>query len=547
MNKVASYLGEHLDGEVLVSNSARRYFSTDASVLTLTPTMAVYPANTNDVRKVTRFAWQLAEKGHVLPITARGFGTDPMGAAIGKGIILALPAHMNQLLEMDTKQKLARVQPGMTFQTLQNTMQTHGLFLPPYPASASYSSIGGAIANNASGEKSLKYGTMRKWVSQLEVVLANGEVIQTSRLSKRDLNRKKGLSTFEGEIYRQLDGIISDNWTAMAEYNAKLNKVTKNSSGYGLGEVKRSDGSFDLTPLIVGSQGTLGIVTEAIVSLTPYAPRTELIVAEFKSLSDAVRAVGALLPLEPSACEMVDRHLLEFVKKHHASRLKDLSDKEDLPAVVLLVEFDDLNERHRKKKSKKAQKALKDLASNVIASDDYTTQQRLWGLRHSAATVINYNEDHRAALPIIEDGIVPRESFEKYVDGVYELLKKHHLDIAVWGHAGDANLHMQPLMDISKVGDRQKIFKLMAEYYELVLKLGGSVSAEHNDGRLRAPFAAKQQGKEIADIYKDIKQVFDPHGTLNPGVKVDVNPKEIVSLLRKEYSLEHLSDHLPRT
>jgi FAD/FMN-containing dehydrogenase len=546
MNKVASYLGEHLDGEVLTSNSARRYFSTDASVLTLTPTMAVYPANTNDVRKVARFTWQLAEKGHVLPITARGFGTDTMGAAIGKGLIMAMPAHMNQLLEMDTKQKLARVQPGMTFKTFQSTMQTHGLFLPAHPASADYSSIGGAIANNSAGEKSLKYGAMRKWVSQLEVVLANGEVIQTSRISKRELNRKKGLATFEGEIYRQLDGIISDNWTAIAEYDSKT-KVTKNSSGYALSEVKRSDGSFDLTPLFVGSQGTLGIVTEAILTLAPYAPRTELIVAEFKDIGSAIKAVKSVMKLEPSALEIVDSHLLEFVSKHHASRLKDLSSKDDLPEAVLLIEFDDLGERQRHKKAKKTQKLLNELASNIIVSDDYATQQRLWGLRHSAATVINYNEDHKAALPIIEDGIVPLESFDRYFDGVYELLKKHHVDIAVWGHAGDANLHMQPLMDLSKVSDRQKVFKLMAEYYDLVLKLGGSVTAEHNDGRLRAPFAAKQQGKEITDIFKDVKKVFDPHGTLNPGVKIDVDPKEIVGMLRKEYSLEHLADHLPRT
>ncbi len=184
---------------------------------------------------------------------------------------------------------------------------------------------------------------------------------------------------------------------------------------------------------------------------------------------------------------------------------------------------------------------------SIASSDDHEEQEKLWALRHSAATVTNYDHDGKAALPIIEDGIVPQAAFHQYIAAVYELFKKYHLEVSLWGHAGDANLHMQPLLDLKKLGDRQKVFKLMDEYYRMVTKLGGSIAAEHNDGRLRAPFVAMQYGQELTDVFGQVKQVFDPHGMLNPGVKTGTDIKELVGMLRDEYSLVHLAEHLPRT
>lgn len=544
MNKIAPYLQEHLDGEVLTSAKARQFYSKDASVLQMSPLMAVYPRNKNDVRKVARFTWQLAEKGHVLPITARGRGTDLGGAAIGSGIIMVFPAHMNRMIEMDAKQQLARIQPGMSFRAFQESMESHGLFMPSYPASYDFSTVGGAIANNSSGEKTFKYGSTREWVDQLEVVLADGELIHTGRLSKRELNTKKGLQTLEGEIYRQLDGLITDNWDRI-QGQAKSLRTSKNSSGYDLADVKRKDGSFDLTPLFVGSQGTLGIITESIVKLASYSADTELLVMEFDSLETAHDAISAIMKLQPSAMEMVDNNLLEFVAKNNPNQLKGLV-SEDTPAIVLLVEFDDLNERIRRKNAAKAEKAVKTLARKITRSSNDDEQRRLWAIRHSAATVTNYNTDGKASVPIIEDGVVPHEAFQEYIEGVYELLKKHHLEVALWGHAGDANLHMQPLVDLSKTGDRQKVFKLMNDYYQLVIKLGGSVAAEHNDGRIRTPFLELQHGKEMVELFEAVKKIFDPYGTLNPGVKQVNDVRDLVAMLRHEYSLEHLADHLPK-
>ena len=548
MNKIASYLQGHISGEVLSSESARTFFSTDASILTVKPTFIVYPRTTNDIRKVARFSWQLAEKGHKLPITARGNGTDQSGAAIGSGVAMVFPAHMHSIMELDTKQRLVRVQPGVNFKTLLETLYTHGLFLPPYPASYTYSSIGGAIANNTAGEKSFKYGSMRSWVERLEVVLANGEVIQTGRISRRELEKKKGLATLEGEIYRAIDGIIVDNHDLIAEYENSI-RVTKNSIGYALGEVKHRDGSFDLTPLFVGSQGTLGIIAEAILRLAPHTPHSELIVASFDNIENAVEATNQLAVLGPSAIEMVDRELLEFVSKEHGASVHKtvLGSDAATPAVMLFVEFDDIADRVRHKKSKRAIKFLQHLSSDIRHTTDHDEQQKLWSIRHAAATVVNYEKDGKTAVPVIEDGIVPRESLQQFIEAVYDLFKKHHLEAAVWGHAGDANLHMQPILDLRKLTDRQKVFKLMDEYNKMVIKFGGSVAAEHNDGRLRAPYVALQCGKEMSDVYEQVKAAFDPNGTLNPGVKTGTTINDLVSMLRKEYSIAHLADHLPRT
>lgn len=547
MNKIASYLQTHLSGEVFDTPPIRDYFSTDASVLQMRPAMVVYPRTTNDVRKVTRFSWQLAEKGHTLPITARGSGTDQTGAAIGTGIVMVFPAHMNRILELDSQQKLVRVQPGVNFKSLQETLQTHGLFLPPFPASYAYSTIGGAIANNTAGEKSLKYGPMSEWVDKLEVVLANGELIQTGRISRKELEKKKGLTTLEGELYRVVDGLVHDNEALIDDYYDNL-RVSKDSIGYDLRDVVRRDGSVDLTPLFVGSQGTLGIITEAILKVASHTPHSDLIVASCHSLDDALDVLDGLRDLGPSALEMIDQHLIDFAQKHQNLQLPpELVEGELAPGAVLFVEFDDSAPRVRQKKSKRAKRLLQTVTDKILLTEALETQEKLWALRHAAAAVVNYDSAGKAAVPIIEDAIVPVDKLRDLVYTIYEVFEKHHLPVAVWGHAGDANLHAQPLLDLSKLGDRQAIFKLMDEYYRAVVQLGGSIAAEHNDGRIRAPFVKLQTGDELLAVFGQLKQGFDKFNLLNPGVKVGTDIKKLVELLRKEYSLAHLAEHLPRT
>lgn len=532
-------------GEVMTSPDARRYFATDASVLSLTPALIVYPRNENDVRKTARFTWQLAERGRVIPITARGAGTDLSGGALGSGIMLAFPAHMHRILELDNKSGIVTVEPGINYAKLQQTLNTHERFLPPYPASVEYSTIGGAVGNNASGEKSIKYGDTRDYVRSLRVVLANGEVIETGRLSKRELGKKLGLATFEGEIYRAVDALIEENQDIIDKMPMA---VTKNAAGYFMEDIKRKDGSFDLTPLFVGSQGTLGIVTEVTLETEVYIPNTVLIAAQFDDLEKAQTAVLELrdLPDMPSAIEMVDNQLLNIVDKINPNQLKDVMTK-PFPRVVMLIEFDSPSERMQKKLIKKTQKILEKLGATFQMETDPAEQEKLWKIRHSSASIVAHTEGNVKALPIIEDGIVPPERFREYLEGLYAIFDRAHLQAAVWGHAGDAHLHVQPFLDLSQVGDRQKTFRIMDEYYQLVLSLGGSIAGEHGEGRLRAPYLAQQYGPEIYGLFQKVKQIFDPYGTLNPGVKVNVTLDNVKQLLRPGYTLDHLYDHMPRS
>lgn len=544
MSKVAHYLQEHLLGEILTSNDVRKYFSTDSSVFTVTPSAVAYPRNENDVRKIARFTWQLAERGRVIPITARGMGSNSTGASLGSGILTVFPAHMNKILELDGKSGDVVVEPGIIFGQLQQTLNTHGRFLPPYPATIDYSTIGGAISNNASGEKSVKYGSTRDYVKSLRVVLANGEVIETKRLSKRELSKKMGLSSFEGEIYRNLDKLIEENKQLIQKLDFT---VTKNSAGYDIFDVKKKS-TVDLTPLIVGSQGTLGIVTEATLGTEPHNPHTTLVVAFFDDLKTAENALLDIrkMPEMPCKIEMIDGNLLNFVHEHYPNLLKGIVSK-PFQKLVFLIEFDTHNDRTRKKLAKKAIKILSKYGAEYQMETKPEEKEKLQKLRQSTATFMAHANNNKKALPIVDDGVVPSNRFADFIDGIYQLFAKYDLKIALWGHGGNANIHMRPFLDLSQIGDRQKIFKIMNEYYDLVISLGGSTSGENGDGRLRAPYLQKLYGDQIYELFQKIKTIFDPYGTLNPGVKIGVNIDDIKPLLRDEYSLKSFYDHLPRS
>ncbi len=543
MSKVAHYLQEHLVGEVMSGTDARLYFATDGSILQTAPALVAYPKNENDVRKAARFSWQLAERGRVIPVTPRGSGSNHSGAAIGSGIILVFPAHMNRILELDTKTGTVTVEPGINYGKLQQALHTHGRFLPPYPASLEYSTIGGAVSNNISGEKSIKYGSTRDYVKSLRIVLANGEVVETGRLSKRELSKKLGLATFEGEIYRSIDTLLEEQHELIEQLPRN---VTMDSAGYCLTDIKRKDGSFDLTPLIVGSQGTLGIITEATLGTEPYNSQTTLIMASFDSLEHFQQAVLELrgLPEMPSAMEMVDGNLLQQVHELNPNQLKDII-APPFPLVTLLVEFDSA-ERRIKKLIKKTQKILDKTAKDYQVTDEPEQELLFWKVRQATSSLLAHNAGLLHAVPLF-DSAVPVDRLREYLEGLYSLMEANNLKPAVWGHAGDANLHVQPQLNLGQVGDRQKAFRLMGEHNKLVINLNGTISAESGDGRLRTPYLEFMYGSELYALLQKVKQIFDPYGTLNPGVKFGSSLDDIKAIVRTDYNLEHIYTHLPQS
>jgi FAD/FMN-containing dehydrogenase len=544
MNKVAKYLNEHILGEVTTEAAVLRAFSTDASVLTITPEMVTYPRVTNDIRKIARFSWQLAEKGHALPLTVRGGGSDQTGAAIGKGVIVNTTAHMNTIFELDAKQKLIRLQPGVTFKAVNDALALHGLHVPSYPVSAAYSTIGGAIANNASGVLSGRHGATGDWVHQLEVVLANGDVLQTGRISKRELGRKKGLQTFEGEIYRQIDNLITDNEDIIAN---KIDYNVRDNAGYGgIARVKNRDGSFDLAPLFIGSQGTLGIVSEVIMKTEERATGQVVVAAAFETYDAARDGIDALRALDPGMLEALDGEL--FVQaRAQGKAYKFYTDAADSVSVgaIVLVAFDDGSERANRKKAKKVLKALEPLGAYVRISDSEVEAQELLVLRDVSTAVIHPDGEGMSAPPIADGAYVPFERFEDFSRAVSELAQTHHVSLPLYGHALDGIFYVRPGLQLHKVGDKQKVFKLLGDYATLVAAHGGHLIGEAAEGRIKAPFAYKQIDDDVMELYAAIKAVFDPNGILNPGVKQSVEMRELVSQLRPDYDLAGFASYSP--
>ena len=539
--KIATYLQTHLQGEVIASPAVRTHFSFDSSVLQITPQVVVYPRSTNDVRKAVRFAWQLAEKGHVLPITPRGFGTDTTGASLGAGAILSFPSHMGQILELDTKQKLVRVQPGIEVSSLQETLHTHGLCFSPLPSRMPHTTIGGALANGAASHLSGAKGFMHHWVDKLEVVLPDGEVIQTGKISKRELEKKKGLPTLEGDLYRAVDGITADNQEAIAAYDDKMYVVRNDNAGYRFVGLFDKSGAVDLTPLFVGSQGTLGVITEVILKLQEYEPQTSYAVAVYDSLDQAVAATERCTSNEIISVELFSKQLIKEVNKLRGNSVIKAIFEEPLEGYIVIVESRG-GKKHRIKSGIKA--TAKRLSSDakglrILKPDEHETVEQLRAYKNAH---VLYDTAGKSALPIINGAMVPEKSLSEFLPKVEAVMKKHHVEEGWTCDALSGELTIMPQLDVSKVGGRQKIIALMNDYFNLVWSVGGTVAGSDSDGRMKALYTDKQLGEQLVAANRELKKAVDPHAIMNPGVKVNVDSKRLVSLLRKDYSIAHRSD-----
>jgi FAD/FMN-containing dehydrogenase len=543
VGKVAQYLQEHLLGEVTDSTEARKAFSEDASILRVVPSIIVYPRDENDVRKTMRFSWQLAERGRGLPITARGGGSDTSGAAIGSGILLLFTAHMNRVLELDQKKQFVIVEPGVTYDKLEQTLHTHGLFLPPYPASKHYATIGGGMANNAIGEKSVKYGATSAYVERMRVVLANGELIETSPLSKRELSKKMGLSSLEGEIYRTLDAMFEEN-AALIEQASKHLKAARNSAGYNIFKVKTKKG-FDLTPLFLGSQGSLGIITEATLAAETYTPLTKLAVVSLNDLNDLNDVLPKILKLKPSMCDMINRSVVEQVTRLNPKQLGGLL-KLPRAAIHLFVEFDDAKEANQKKQIKQLKKILQKVDGAFDLAQKPEEHTRLRKIRESVTTILTSPKGQSKAVPVAEDICVPVSNLVEFLHTATEIYASMGLVAPAWGHAGDGIVRMQPMLDLAQVGDRQKLTKLSDAIYKAAIGMDGSITASAGDGRVRASYTRAMYGPEIHNLMLQVKKAFDPFNILNPGVKT-ASQEDVKALMRGDYSLAHRHEFLPRS
>jgi FAD/FMN-containing dehydrogenase len=545
MSKIAQYLNEHILGEISGAKPIRTRFSRDGSVLAITPELVMFPRVTNDIRKAARFSWQLAEKGHVLPITTRGYGSDQTGAAIGKGLIVNTTAHLDKIIHIALKDKdrFVHVQPGVSFKTLNDALNWHGLFVPTYPESAAYSTIGGAVANNAGGQLSGVHGLTGDWVSRLEVVLANGDLIETTRLNKRDFNKKKGLQTFEGEIYRKLDGLIEDNQDLL---NGIASVGLRDNTGYGrLSQVKKRDGSFDLTPLFIGSQGTLGIISE-IVLKTEYVSKDQTVIVAVVADTEIARdAADALKSLEPSSLETIDGRLYDAaIKRGKKYPFFVTPDSENEIGAIVYIQFNDFSDTVRSRKFKKALKTLTKYKASVVSSSDHAIEE-LQAIREVNATVFATESDGESLPPLLDGSHIPSDRMEEFSVSVAELAAKHHVLLPLVTRILDGTIFTRPALQLDKVGDKQKVFKLISEYSQMVAKHGGTFIAQDGEGRIKANAAYALLDDDVRRLYNEVRATFDPFGTLNPGVKQSSDIKDLVAALRPSYDTADFAQYSP--
>lgn len=541
MSKISQYLNEHILGEVTSAESVRKQFSTDGSVLSITPELVVHPKVTNDIRKVARFTWQLAEKGHVMPMTVRGRGSDLTGAAIGKGVIINNLAHLNKIIYINQKNKdqFVHVQPGINFEALNETLKSHNMTVPVTTSSAAFSTVGGAVANNSIGEAN---SPICDYVDRLEVVLSNGDLIETNRINRRELNKKKGLQTFEGEIYRKIDGLIDDNQALIKE---QLDDNSHNNLGYpGIAKVKQRDGSFDLTPLMVGSQGTLGIISEIVLKTDFCSNEESALVATFISPETARDAADTLAALKPSSIIMLDGKIFDMTTEHGRKYIFQ-SESSDSIGAVLYVSFNDYGERARLHKLKAASKKLLKIETTIYSSLNYSIDE-LKAVRDASAVLIQPEAKDESSPALIDGAYIPPSRREEFITAIDELAAKHHIELPLQINWLNNIINTRATMQLHRVSDKQKVFKLINDYAELVEKLDGNMIAKSGEGRLKVAAAYKHINKDLIELYAQIRATFDPFGTMNPDVKQESELKTLISHLNPEYSLGDFAKYSPR-
>lgn len=525
MNKIAVYLNEHLLGEVSNAKSLRKKYATDKGILAVTPEVVVFPRVTNDVRKVARFTWQLAEKGHVIGLTARGGGSGVTGAAIGKGAVIDMSHHLNSIVQVAVKDKLAHVQAGASLKVLNETLKWQGLTVSGV-SDDSTGTVGGAIAEDAQGAN----GAIADAIDRLEVVLANGDIIETGRISHREVSKKLGLQTFEGEIYRKLEGLIEDNEEAITQL---ANDPTRDNTGYKrLAEVRSKDGSFDLTPLFIGSQGTLGIISEVVLKADFYSVDNTYAVVTADSLQTARDVSERLMELEPAELTVYDGELFRRAAKF-GTQFTALGDVSQIGAVIY-VRFNDFSDRQQAGKLKKMRKLLEKLTMGVVDSTERSDDD--FRAVVSVAQTAQYaaGDDHTTP-PVINGAFVPSNRREEFEAILAELATKHHVELPVKLNVITGTYDIYPILKLTSVGDKQKLFKLLNDYAIAVDKCDGAFTSDGAEGRLKAAAAWSVLDEAHAAIYEQLRAIFDPFGTLNPNVKQKNELRSLVASLRPEY------------
>lgn len=502
-------LPDAFTGEIAKDEKTLEAYSRDASSFTLTPQAVYYPRNVHDVAVLTHLCREAKKKGQEISLTPRAGGTCMSGGSLNTGWIVDLTQHMHKI-KIDKKKKTATVEMGAFFRDIEDKAAKKGLMFAAYPSSHRVCGIGGMIGNNASGEKSLRHGATGDNVLELEVVLADGTV---TNIAPKDIS----------EITDERERAIH---TLAEKYGEKLRKATgdvkKSASGYRLEKVLNGN-VFNAVPLFVGGQGTLGIITKAVLKLVPIPQHLELVVISAQSMKDISPIIQTVLEHNPEGLETFDSNTYEQAKKHLTKCTDKLVPYLDEKAhIFILAQF---SEESPASTHAQAQACIKQLnekgytaVKHIIDPDEVDAA---WQIRRNSFLLMrDYNPEGHKAVPCIEDVIVPLPALGKFIEGLVKILKEKTAHYGFHGHIGDGSLRIIPVFDFTKPTVSEDIEILMKEVFVLVKRLKGNISADHNDGIVRTPFLKAFYGKELHGAFEQIKEIYDPLNIMNPNKKV---------------------------
>lgn len=481
---------------------ARAAYSEGAGIYRIIPRAVAVPSSSASLQALVRWAG-----GEGVPLIPRGAGSAMTGSSVGDGVVVDCSALDGARLIIDPATRTARMSPGVTVGALNEAAGRFGLRFPVEPSSARWATIGGIIGTNAAGARSVRVGSTRAWIDGLTLVTGDGESLTMSRGAP--------LAGAEGAATRFRDRAEPAIRAARGRIPSAFPKVRKNATGYALDAYLASGDAVDL---IIGAEGTLGFVTEALGRLEPIPRFRGGIRAALEESRSLSRSIPALLSLEPSGVEFLDASFLQFAEAE--VRALPGGDVLARAAAVLMVEFESDDVVALTEQLERARSILQAERSEIQMAHDARELETLWAIRHAASPRLTSLGGSRRSLQVIEDGCVPVDKLGEYLAAVREITSRHGVEVVLFGHAGDGNVHANLLPDVGRMGWEAAVRAIYDEVGTLVLNFGGVPSGEHGDGRLRARLMNRLYGPEIVGLFRLVKAAFDPHGIMNPRIKL---------------------------
>jgi FAD/FMN-containing dehydrogenase/Fe-S oxidoreductase len=509
--------------DVRYDRLSRALYATDASVYQIVPLMVAFPATADDVVAAVRVCAQFS-----VPITARGGGTSQAGQSIGSGVILDCSKHFNRVLEINPHERSVRVEPGCVLDDLNLALKPYGLQFAPDVSTSNRATIGGMIANNSSGARSVWYGKTIDHVRELTAVLSDGSLVHVKPLTEPELKATCAQQDLEGACYRVTRRLAAEH---ADEIDRRFPKILRRVGGYNLDqfvpqrERSLSDIHFNLAGLFVGSEGTLGLTVEAKLALVELPRARATLVVEFASLLEALAATPLILEHAPAAVEVVDQYVLDSTRLNpEASRLRDFLEGD--PAAILLIELygDHAELLTPRLAALEDQLRLRGFGYYQLAVTDPVAQARVWKLRTMALGLSMAEKGDAKAISFVEDSAVAPEYLHDYIDEFLKIITRYQTKAGVYAHASVGCLHVRPVINLKTEEGVRAFTAIAGEVSDLVLKYGGALSGEHGDGLVRSPFQEKMYGTVLYQAFRELKRTFDPHYLLNPGKIVDAPP-----------------------